>query len=136
MRIAARYADEFNVIVSATRRRSPSGFAKLDEAGPGDRARPGDDPALGDGRARSSAATRRRWTARRQALLAEFGLADDGDDMVRHARGPRWIFGTPDEARAMVARFAAAGVERLMLQDFLPWDLEMIDLLGEVLVRA
>jgi hypothetical protein len=36
----------------------------------------------------------------------------------------------------MVARFAAAGVERLVLQDFLPWDLEMVDLLGEVLVRG
>ena len=36
----------------------------------------------------------------------------------------------------MVEQFAAAGVERLVLQDFLPWDLEMIDLLGEVLVRG
>jgi hypothetical protein len=35
----------------------------------------------------------------------------------------------------MADRFAEAGVERLVLQDFLPWDLDMIDLLGEVLVR-
>ena len=46
----------------------------------------------------------------------------------------RWITGTPDEARAMVRRFAEAGVERIMLQDFLPWDLDMIDVMGEVLV--
>ena len=46
----------------------------------------------------------------------------------------RWIAGTPDEARATVRRFAAAGVERIMLQDFLPWDLDMIDVMGEVLV--
>ena len=34
----------------------------------------------------------------------------------------------------MVRRFADAGVERLMLQDFLPWDLEMVDLMGEALI--
>ena len=32
----------------------------------------------------------------------------------------RWVTGTPDEARAAVRRYAAAGVERIMLQDFLP----------------
>ena len=56
--------------------------------------------------------------------------------MATLARGapPRWIAGTPDQARAAVRRFAAAGVERIMLQDFLPWDLDMIDVMGEVLV--
>jgi hypothetical protein len=34
----------------------------------------------------------------------------------------------------MVRRFADAGVERIMLQDLLPWDLDMIDVMGEVLV--
>ena len=42
--------------------------------------------------------------------------------------------GTPDQARAMVGRFADAGVERIMLQDFVPWDLDMIDLLARELV--
>jgi hypothetical protein len=42
--------------------------------------------------------------------------------------------GTPDEARIAVERFAAAGVERIMLQDFLPRDLDHIDLLGKELV--
>jgi len=35
-------------------------------------------------------------------------------------RRGRWIIGTPDEARAMVRRFDEAGIERLMLQDFMP----------------
>jgi F420-dependent oxidoreductase-like protein len=48
-------------------------------------------------------------------------------------RRRRWIFGTPQQARERVAEFAAAGVERLMLQDFLPRDLEMVRLLGRVL---
>ena len=34
----------------------------------------------------------------------------------------------------MVRRFADAGVERIMLQDFLPWDLDHIDVMGELLV--
>jgi hypothetical protein len=33
----------------------------------------------------------------------------------------------------MVARFEAAGAQRIMLQDFLPRDLEMISLMAEVL---
>jgi alkanesulfonate monooxygenase SsuD/methylene tetrahydromethanopterin reductase-like flavin-dependent oxidoreductase (luciferase family) len=72
---------------------------------------------------------------RTAAALELFGLADAGAAWLE-TRRLRWIFGTPDEARAMVDRFAGVGVERLVLQDFLPWDLEMIDLLGEVLVRG
>ncbi len=33
----------------------------------------------------------------------------------------------------MVARFEEAGAERIMLQDFLPRDLDMIDLMAEAL---
>jgi hypothetical protein len=50
------------------------------------------------------------------------------------ARRPRWVYGTPDEAREAVKRFEAAGVQRLVLQDFLARDLEMIDLAGEALI--
>ena len=49
-------------------------------------------------------------------------------------RRPRWVLGTPDEAREVVRRFAAVGVERLMLQDFIPRDLDMIDLAAEALL--
>jgi len=42
--------------------------------------------------------------------------------------------GTPGEARDTIGRFADAGIERVMLQDFVPTDLAMIDLMGEVLV--
>ena len=50
-------------------------------------------------------------------------------------RRPRWVLGIPEQARSMVDRFVEAGCERLILQDFLPWDLEMVDLLGRELVR-
>jgi alkanesulfonate monooxygenase SsuD/methylene tetrahydromethanopterin reductase-like flavin-dependent oxidoreductase (luciferase family) len=71
---------------------------------------------------------------RADALLAEFGEnGKSGIDWLE-ARRSRWIMGTPDEARAMVGRFADAGIERIMLQDFLPHDLDHIDLMAEELI--
>ncbi len=133
MRIAVRYADEFNV-TSSTPERVADRFAKLDETA---RAA-GRDPStlvhsamVGVLVGRDAAEVDRRSSA----VLELFGLADAGAAWLE-TRRPKWIVGTPDEARAMAGRFAVAGAERLVLQDFLPWDLEMIDLLGEVLVRA
>jgi alkanesulfonate monooxygenase SsuD/methylene tetrahydromethanopterin reductase-like flavin-dependent oxidoreductase (luciferase family) len=40
--------------------------------------------------------------------------------------------GTPDEARGRIDDYAAAGVQRIMFQDFLPHDLEMVALLGRI----
>ena len=72
--------------------------------------------------------------ARRGAKLMEILGAGGASEEWFEERRQRWIFGTPDEARAMVRRYADAGCERIMLQDFLPWDLEMIDLMGQELV--
>ena len=58
---------------------------------------------------------------------------DDGEAWLDERRN-RWVYGTPDQARAQLERFAEAGLERIMLQDFLPWDLDMIDVMGEELV--
>ena len=55
----------------------------------------------------------------------------DADAWLAQRRG-RWIMGTPDEARARIDEFAAAGVQRIMFQDFLPLDLEMVALLGRI----
>ena len=73
-------------------------------------------------------------TRRADALLAEFGeSAADGLAWLEPRR-QRWVMGTPDAAREMVGRFAEAGIERLMLQSFLPHDLEHIDLMAEQLI--
>jgi alkanesulfonate monooxygenase SsuD/methylene tetrahydromethanopterin reductase-like flavin-dependent oxidoreductase (luciferase family) len=64
-------------------------------------------------------------------MMRLFG-AEGGVDEWFAERRPRWIMGTPDEARARLKEFEAAGVERLMLQTFLPRDLEMVRLLGEL----
>lgn len=133
MRIAVAHADEFNV-TSSTPERVAERFARLDAVA---RAA-GRDPAsiarsamVGTLVGRDAAEVERRAAA----VLDQLGLADAGVAWFE-ARRPRWIYGTPDEARAMARRYADAGVQRLVLQDFLPWDLEMVDLLGEVLVRG
>jgi F420-dependent oxidoreductase-like protein len=59
------------------------------------------------------------------------GSSSSADEWLAE-RKSRWIMGTPDQARQRIEEFAAAGVQRLMLQDFLPRDLEMVSLLGRI----
>jgi F420-dependent oxidoreductase-like protein len=130
MRIAARYADEFN-LSSSSPDRARQKYADLDAAC----SAVGRDPKsltrstmAGVLIGRDEAEVERR----KSDLLAAFGDDAGGEDWF-DAREPRWILGTPDQARAMVDRFDAAGAERLMLQDFIPRDLDMIDLMADVL---
>jgi alkanesulfonate monooxygenase len=129
-RIAARYADEFN-LSSSSPEVAATKFAELDAAC----AAIGRDPATITRSVMAGVLLGRDEAdvARRKAeLLAAFGDESGGDDWF-DARQPRWILGTPDQARAMVERFAAAGTQRIMLQDFQPRDLEMVDLMAEAL---
>ena len=64
-------------------------------------------------------------------LLEIMGGADEDADAWLAERRTRWVIGTPDEAQERIAAFEAAGVQRIMLQDFMPRDLEMIRLIGE-----
>jgi F420-dependent oxidoreductase-like protein len=131
MRIAARYADEFN-LSSARADTAPAKYAALAEAC---RAA-GRDPAT---MTRSAMAgvligkDRAEIQRREKGLLAALAVKA-GDDAWLEERRTRWVMGTPDEARATLARFAEAGVERIMLQDFVPRDLAMIELMGRELV--
>jgi alkanesulfonate monooxygenase SsuD/methylene tetrahydromethanopterin reductase-like flavin-dependent oxidoreductase (luciferase family) len=68
------------------------------------------------------------------AVLKEFGEDGAGGRAWLDKRRGRWIIGTPEEARETVGRFADAGVERIMLQDFLPRDLDHIDHMAEALI--
>jgi alkanesulfonate monooxygenase SsuD/methylene tetrahydromethanopterin reductase-like flavin-dependent oxidoreductase (luciferase family) len=131
-RIAARYADEFN-LSSASPERAVERYAGLEAAC---RAA-GRDPASVTRSAMVGTmlgATEAEVARRRNELLGALEVTAAGGSSWYEARKARWILGTPDEARAMVRRFAEAGVERLMLQDFLPRDLEMIDLMGAELI--
>lgn len=131
LRLAARYADEFN-LSSADAPKVADKLAQLDAAC---RAI-GRDP----GTIRRSAmvgtmiaADPACLAARKKALMTELTPDETAEDWFA-TREQRWIFGTPDQARTKIAEFAAAGVERLMLQDFLPRDLAMIDELGAELI--
>jgi hypothetical protein len=64
-----------------------------------------------------------------RAQLEMLGSADADADAWLADRRRRWIMGTLDEAGERVAAMAAAGVERIMLQDFLPRDLDMVRLM-------
>jgi F420-dependent oxidoreductase-like protein len=130
IRIAARYVDEFN-LSSASPELARTKFAELTAACEAI----GREPAS---IARSVMAgvligrDEAEVSRRKQALLAEFGDESGGEEWF-DAREPRWILGTPDQARAMVGRFEAAGAERIMLQNFVPRDLAMIELMAEAL---
>ena len=64
-------------------------------------------------------------------LLELMGTKDDAEEWLA-ARRNRWVMGTADEAWERVRSMEAAGVQRIMLQDFLPRDLDQIRLIGEI----
>src|SRR5436190_13776260 len=131
MRIAARLADEFN-LSSGGPERVADRTKKLDETC---RAA-GRDPRSLARSAMVGALVGRddaEVGSRTRELMNVLGNGANNDAWLAERR-KRWIIGTPDQARAMVGRFADAGIERIMLQDFLPWDLDMIDLMAEELV--
>ena len=131
-RLAARHADEFNLSSSSPAKAAEVG-RELDAAC----VAIGRDPAT---LSRSTMAgvligrTTDEVRARETKLLAAFGTDAETGEAWLEERRSRWVYGTPDDARAQVARFAEAGMERIMLQDFLPWDLDMVDVMGEELV--
>jgi len=132
-RLAARYADEFNLNTKSPDH-TREAYADIDAAceaigrDPGTLARSAMVGVL-VGRTESE------MSARVAAAIEAFG--SDADDVAWLAeRTTRWITGTPDDARAAARRYEAAGAERIMLQDFLPWDLDMIDVMGEALISG
>jgi alkanesulfonate monooxygenase SsuD/methylene tetrahydromethanopterin reductase-like flavin-dependent oxidoreductase (luciferase family) len=131
LRLAARWADEFNVSSAGPERIAEIGAA-LDAAC----VAIGRDPATMARSAMVGVLVGRdddEVRTRKADLLEAFGADASGEDWMDERRD-RWILGTPEEARAMVRRLADTGVERIMLQDFLPHDLDMVDVMGEVLI--
>lgn len=125
-RLAARFADEFN-LVSATPEHAREAYARIDEACEAEGRDPGEV-------ARSAmtgvlvAETEAELRDRVRELLAMTGDSADAEAWLADRRR-RWIMGTLDEAAGRVAELAAAGVQRIMLQDFLPRDLDMVRLM-------
>ena len=129
--LVARYADEFNLTSGAVER-APEAYARIRAACAAEGRAPDDvtySMMTGVLMGRDAGEVMRRVGE----LMALFGTTPETDAVAwfEQRRG-RWILGTPDQAREQVAALEAVGVQRLMLQDFLPRDLEMVQLMGEV----
>ncbi len=131
LRLAATYADEYD-LTSASPETAAEMVPRLDAAC----AAIGRDPAtivrsamtgmlIGD--------SEPEVAKRVEAQLTMFGMSRaEGAEWLSSRRG-RWVIGTPDQARAAIAAFDAAGVERLVMQTFVPRDLEMIRQAGRLI---
>jgi F420-dependent oxidoreductase-like protein len=136
LRLAARYADEYNVS-NPTPEQCAEVFARLDA----ECARIGRDPAtvgrsIMAGLLMAADETELKRRVRDQIAMTGGGKGATGADVAAwlEARRSTWIAGSPDQARALVARFGAAGVGRVMLQDLLPRDHALVELAGAELI--
>ena len=132
-RLAARYADEFNHNTTSPEH-TRTAYADLDAACRAiDR-----DPATLTRSAMVGVLvgrTEAELAARVAAAVEAFG--SDADDVAwLEERTVRWVTGTPADARESLRRYEAIGVERIVLQDFVPWDLDMIDVIGDALISG
>ncbi len=130
-RLGATYADEYN-ISSSNPAEVREIMARLDAACE----KQGRDPATLTRSAMAGVLVGRDEAdvARRtEAQIAIFGGADDDAAAWLEARRDRWVLGTPDSARTRIAEYADTGVDRLLLQDFLPHDLDHIAVMGDLI---
>ncbi|HLY13162.1 MAG TPA: TIGR03560 family F420-dependent LLM class oxidoreductase [Candidatus Limnocylindrales bacterium] len=133
VRIAVEYADEFNLARSGPER-AAHWFGRLDQAC----AAAGRDPAtiVKSVLVRTLVGAGAAEVDRRKIALLEMLTAEQVADELSPANATRWIMGTVEEARDTVELFARAGCQRIIFQDYLPRDLEMVDLLGRAFAAA
>jgi F420-dependent oxidoreductase-like protein len=132
LRLGARYADEYNVSSSEPATVGDI-YARLDEACRAIGREPGSitrSAMAGVLIGRDEAEVRKRA----EAMIETFGVKDREAEEWLEERRLRWVTGTPDQARARIAQYEAAGVQRMMLQDLLPRDLDHVRLIGEVVL--
>jgi F420-dependent oxidoreductase-like protein len=129
-RLVATYADEFNR-TSASPDNIPDAYARVrgacEAAG-----RAPDSVVLSAMVGVLVAETESELRERVQQQIAMLGGNGADAEAWLSERTGRWIIGTPDAARQVIERLAAAGAQRIMLQDFLPRDLEMVTLIGRI----
>jgi F420-dependent oxidoreductase-like protein len=129
--LAARWADEYNVnyVAPDEARRRHDGLEAACEAA-------GRDPStlrlslmagclVGE--------TRAQLEERAGTLLRRRGDGQDPKEFL-DGLGPERLAGTPDQVLEQLAAFAAAGVQRVMLQHLVHEDLESVALIGERII--
>jgi alkanesulfonate monooxygenase len=128
--LVARYGDEFN-LNSASPDDAPEAYERVRAAC---RAI-GRDPESVVYSAMTGvlvAETHAELRDRVRTLIEALGAGVDDPEAWLADRRRRWIMGTPDEAHARIQALERTGVQRVMLQDFVPRDLDHIRLMGRI----
>ena len=127
--LVARYGDEFN-LNSASPDEAPGAYARI-RAACGGRARPRRPRLLGDDR-RPRGRDRRGSRTRVADLLGALGQGVADPEAWLADRRRRLDHGHPGRGDGASSRARATGMQRVMLQDFLPRDLDHVRLIGRV----
>jgi F420-dependent oxidoreductase-like protein len=131
--LVARYGDEFN-LNSASPDAATEAYARV-RAACRDEGRDPDEVVYSAMTGVLVAETEADLKARVADLLGALGMSDADGDAWLAERRTRWIIGTPDEAMERVRALEANGTQRVMLQDFLPRDLDHVALIGRTFAR-
>jgi alkanesulfonate monooxygenase len=128
--LVARFGDEFN-LNSASPDDAPEAYGRV-RAACQDVGRDPDELVYSAMTGVLVAETEGDLRTRVGDLMQALGSgAADGEAWLAERRR-RWIMGTPDEARDRVAALERHGTQRIMLQDFLPRDLDHVRLMGRI----
>ncbi len=128
--LVARYGDEFN-LNSASPDDAPAAYGRV-RAACGAEGRDPDEIVYSAMTGVLVAESESELRDRVNDLLQALGQGDAEGDAWLAERRTRWIMGTPDEAHERIRALERQGTERVMLQDFLPRDLDHVRLLGRV----
>ena len=128
--LVARYGDEFNLL-SASAEEAPAAYGRV-RAACVELGRDPDELVYSAMTGVLVAESETDLRSRVSDLIAALGRGvAEGEAWLAERRG-RWIMGTPDEARERAAALEREGAQRIMLQDFLPRDLDHVRLMGRV----
>jgi F420-dependent oxidoreductase-like protein len=131
IRLAVRYADEYNVSSS-----TPAEVADINRRIDAACRDAGRDPGTIRRSVMAGVLIGRDEAELRSRVRAQVAMFQDDPAQAEswlEARRDRWVVGTMDAARARMAQYADTGVDRIMLQDFIPRDLDHVALMGELI---
>ncbi len=131
IRLAVRYADEYNVSSS-----TPAQVRDINARIDAECRAVGRDPGTLRRSVMAGVLIGRDEEEFRARVAAQVAMFQDDPaqaDAWMEARRDRWVVGTLDAARARIAEYAETGVQRVMLQDFIPRDLDHVALMGELI---